>query len=426
MKKYSIGQKISAEQAMAISIEEAKKGLGWVSPNPPVGCTIVDKNHCFLSSAYHKAYGKDHAEIEALKKIKDKKKLIGAHLYVTLEPCNHKGKTPPCTQTLIKHSFDTIYYGQKDLNPKVNGKGLKEIKSKGIKIKKYKSFEKNIQDLYRIFNYNMIHKKSFISLKVASTLDGMMALSDGSSQWISSQSSRDYVSTLRAHHDAVLIGVGTFLEDNPKLNIRNPFFHKKHNHVVILDPHGDCLDLLEDSKIAQCRESSKIIVVTKQSFFDKKAAACKKTKKKNDRLQQPFSCKELPLHKKINPRCEQKKIACAQQSLEKIKLLTCDWDISKNQFDLSDLKSILYLSANLNSVLVEGGAHTFSCFVSQEEANLLYQFVNPSLVGGVNGLSWLQALKISRLDQKKELNLLEFYQLDEDILFKMKFKKQEL
>ena len=369
---YSVGQKLSAKQAMSLSIEEAKKGLPWVSPNPPVGCVILDKDHKLLASAYHQSFGKDHAEISALKKIKNKKLLKGAYLYVTLEPCSHKGKTPPCVNTLNKYAWNTIYYGQKDPNSKVNGKGIKKLQVKKIKIKKYNGFNKEIEDLYRVFNYNHQEKKAFVSLKVASTLDGMMALDDGSSQWISSKASRDHVSFLRACHDSVLIGVGTFLEDNPRLNIRKAGLSKKKNTVVILDPQGDCLDLLKKSQLSQVRDLSKIIVITKNIK-----------------------------HKKIRTIC-------------------CPWKDSENQFDLESLKSLLY-KEGLSSVLVEGGSNTFSSFVSQEQANVLYQFLNPSLVGGLRGLSWLESLEIENLKSKKPLKLIDSCQFEEDLLLKMIF-----
>lgn len=375
MKKYIIGQKISSQEAMELSIEEAKKGLAWVSPNPPVGCVIVDKTHKILSYAHHKKFGQAHAEINALKKIKNKKQLEGASLYVTLEPCTHQGKTPACTDTLKKYSFKKIYYGQKDLNPKVCGQGIKKLQSQKISCKKYSFFQKEIEDLYRIFNYNMTHKKTFISLKVASTLDGMMALSDGSSQWISCEASRDYVAKLRAYHDGVLIGVGTFLEDNPRLNIRKTPFQKKQNYVVILDPQGASLNLMKQSQLIKHRSLSKIIVVTKN----------------------------------------------IKQKSKGIQILKAPWNPAQKEFDLNQLKSILYQDYGLSSLLVEGGSYTFSSFVSQDQAQLLYQFLSPSLLGSFQALSWLEQLKTFDMKSKKRLKLLDYKQIDQDLLVKLMF-----
>ncbi len=378
MERKLIGKKFSSKAAMHLSIEEAKKGKGWVSPNPPVGCVILDKNQCFLSSAYHKAYGKHHAEMEALKKIKNKKSLKGAHVYVTLEPCAHYGKTPPCVEALIKYPLSSVHYGQKDCNPKTRGLGIKKLKDKGIATKKYTYFKNSIKDLYEVFNYNKIQQKTFVSLKVATSLDGMIGLQDGSSQWITSQSARDYVSVLRAHNDAVLIGVGTFLEDNPKLNSRKPPFHRKKNKVVILDPSGHSLDLLEKSNLSKVRSLSHIIVVTK----DKPSVGKRK-----------------------------------------MKVIRCLWNASKNQFDLKKLKSILYLEFGIGSVLVEGGANTFSSFLEQEEAEILYQFLSPCILGGEQGISWSEQLKIADLRKKKVVQLVDHFYKEKDLFLKFSFSK---
>ena len=364
--------------AMSLSIEEAKKGRGWVSPNPPVGCVILDKNQCLLSSAYHSAYGKAHAEIEALKKVKDKKQLKGAHIYVTLEPCAHYGKTSPCVETLIQYPLSSVHYGQEDCNPKTKGLGIEKLKSKGIATKKYTFFKDSIKDLYEVFNYNMNKQESFVSLKVATSLDGKIGLIDGSSQWISSPPARDYVSFLRAYNDAVLIGVRTFLEDNPKLNSRKPPFHRKKNKIVILDPEARSLHLLEQSHLLQVRPFSNVIVVTKN--------------------------KSKPLKTKV-------------------KLVQCPWKPFENQFDLKKLKSILYLDFGICSLLVEGGAATFSAFLEQEEAGSLYQFLSPCIIGGRRGLSWSEKLKTINLSQKKVVKLVNHVSIGTDLLFKFSLSK---
>ena len=370
-----IGQKLTSQEAMNLSIEEAKKGRAWVSPNPPVGCVILDKNKCFLSTGYHTSYGKAHAEIEALKKIKDKKKLKGAYVYVTLEPCAHHGKTSPCVDALIKYPLDTVYYGQQDCNLKTKGLGLKKLKSKGIKTKKYTLFLQDIEDLYKEFCYNHAYQKTFVSLKVATSLDGKMGLVDGSSQWISSQASRDYVSHLRAYHDAVLIGLRTFLEDNPRLNSRKAPFNTRKNKVILLDPKGRSFSLLKSSQLAQVRPLSNIIVVTSP-----------KTK---------ISSKE-------------------------IQSITCPIKSFTRQFDLQELKSILYLKYGISSLLVEGGAFTFSSFLEQKAAGCLYQFLSPCILGK-NGISWSQELKIKNLKQKQVLQLRHSTSKDADLLLKYLF-----
>ena len=253
---------ISPEQAMETSLQEAYKGLGAVSPNPPVGCVIVDKNHKFLAKAYHKKFGGPHAEVLAINKVKDKSRLKGASIYVTLEPCAHFGKTPPCSPLLARYKLKSLFYGLKDPNPKTFGKGLRILKAKNIVTKKYSSYGEELKRLYEPFSFLMKHQAPYVSLKIASTLDGMIAFKDKGGESITGKSSKDYLAFLRACHDAVLIGAQTFLTDNPRLNSRqSSLFKNKINSVIILDPEGKTINKIEKSHLAKLRPLSRIIVV---------------------------------------------------------------------------------------------------------------------------------------------------------------------
>ena len=371
------GKKLSPKESFSLALKEARKGEGFITPNPPVGAVFLDKEEIFLSSGYHKAYGKPHAEQDALKKIKDKKKLKDGHLYVTLEPCSHFGKTPPCTEDLIKLSLNSITYGMKDSNPLMQGKSLKLLESKGIKIKPSPYFKEEVKELYVKYQYGHKYKKPFVALKVATTLDGIIALNKGSSQWISSKKSRDHVSYLRACYDGVLIGVGTFLEDNPKLNSRIPPFHNKKNKVVILDPAGRSLDLITKSSLAQVRPMSHITVCVDAHLSLKKY---------------PFKVLKASL-------------------------------LKNGVFNLSLLLSSLYEEGSLSSLLVEGGAHTFSSFVEQDEAQKLYQFLSPSLAGSRYGKSFLESFSVENLGQI-HFSSPEFFKIGKDFLFKGFFSKK--
>ena len=147
-----VGQRLSSESAMKLALQEAEKGRGFVSPNPPVGCVILDRNHRFLSTGFHESYGTEHAEIVALNKIKKKELLNKAFVYVTLEPCAHFGKTPPCVETLAQYPLSRVVYGMKDPNPKTNGMGIERLNRQGIQTEPFSTFEREVKKLYEVFS----------------------------------------------------------------------------------------------------------------------------------------------------------------------------------------------------------------------------------------------------------------------------------
>ena len=371
--KKQLKKKLSNKEAMALAIEEAEKGIGFVSPNPPVGCVILNKNNEWLSSGFYSHYGAVHAEISALNKIKNKKDLRGAHIFTTLEPCFHFGQNPPCVNSLIKYPWDSLTYGIEDPNPKTNRKSIKKLKSKGFKVKKTAYFGKHLQRLYEAFTVNMRQNRAFFALKTASSLDGVMALHSGESQWITNKSSRDFASHLRVCFDAVLIGIETFLEDNPRLNCRKKAFEKIKNKVCLLDPSGRSLKLISKSRLAKVRPLENIFVITKPSF-------------KNKKEKPPF------------------------------KLISCPLlNTPPSSFDLWHLSQKLY-KENICSVLIEGGAKTLSGFLEQKACQRLYHFISPCLLGGKKGRHWTEQLAISSLKNRKVLHSQERFFFDEDIL----------
>ena len=368
--KNFLNKELSEKEAMELAIKEAEKGQGFVSPNPPVGCVILNKDNKFLSSGFYSHYGAVHAEISALNKIKDKKVLKGAQLFVTLEPCSHFGQNPPCVDSLLKWPFSSVIYGIEDPNPKVKGQGLKKLQKKGIKVKPSSCLQNSLRRLYEGFSLNMKEKRTFFALKVASSLDGVCALSHGESQWITGEESRNYVFHLRACFDAVLIGVSTFLEDNPRLNCRKKGFEKTSNRVCILDSSGRSLKLISQSKLASVRPIENIFVITNQ-FVDTK--------------NYPF------------------------------KVLRTSLNLHKDQFDLKHLSFQLY-QEKICSLLIEGGVRTFSSFLEQNAAQRLYHFINPCLLGGLKGRHWTENLFIKSLNFKKTLKSTEILFFGEDLL----------
>ena len=213
---------INYEKYMKLCIRLAKKAAGKTSPNPMVGCIVLDKNDEIISTGYHKKYGQFHAEREALNKIK---KGEGYTLVVNLEPCCHYGKTPPCTDIIIEKGIKKVVYGMKDPNPLVAGKGLEILKNNGIKIVG-PVLENESKELNEIFIKNKTKNLPFIALKIATTIDGKIATHSGDSKWITSEKARSAGKRLRKRYDAILTSSSTVLSDNPEM---------KHKNKIILD-----------------------------------------------------------------------------------------------------------------------------------------------------------------------------------------------
>jgi len=202
---------------MSRALELARRGTGTVSPNPRVGAVLVKEGE-IIGEGYHTCYGAPHAEAEALSNCKASS-AQGSTLYVTLEPCSHTGKTPPCAETLIRAGVRRVVVGVQDPNPKVNGKGIERLKQAGVSVE-VGCLAEACHELNETFFHYIVHKRPFVTLKLAATLDGRIAAPDGNSRWISCEESRHFVHTLRAESDGVLVGARTVLQDDPELTVR--------------------------------------------------------------------------------------------------------------------------------------------------------------------------------------------------------------
>lgn len=201
---------------MKLALEQAQLGRGKVSPNPLVGCVIV-KEDKVIATGYHREFGEPHAEVEAISKVDGD--LKGCTVYVTLEPCTHHGKTPPCADLLIEKRPDRVVIAIEDPNPIVKGNGVSALEGNGIETI-VGILEEEAQKLNRVFITNMNEKRPFITAKFAMTMDGFMAQRDHESKWISCEESRTDVHKFRSEVDAILVGSGTVRQDNPMLNVR--------------------------------------------------------------------------------------------------------------------------------------------------------------------------------------------------------------
>jgi len=207
------------ELFMNRAFELAKKGIGYVSPNPLVGCVIVHENR-IIGEGWHQKYGEAHAEVNAINSVEDRLVLKDSTIYVNLEPCSHFGKTPPCAELLIIHQLKRVVVANKDPFPLVNGGGIEKLKRAGIDVEDEFLAKEGATVNRRFFTFQT-KKRPYIILKWAQTADGFIARENYNSKWISNEYSRKLVHKWRAEEDAILVGKNTVKYDNPSLNVRD-------------------------------------------------------------------------------------------------------------------------------------------------------------------------------------------------------------
>ena len=356
---------LNDEYYMKMALRLAQRGLGKTSPNPMVGALIV-KNGKVIGQGYHKRFGGPHAEINAIREAKDD--LNGATLYVTLEPCCHKGKkTPPCLDTLLKYNWKRVVIGTVDPNPRVNGKSIDILKRKGIETK-VGVLQEECQRLNEAYFKYIQTGIPFVTLKFAQTLDGRIATSSGESRRRSSEPSLKWAHRLRSLHDAILVGVGTVLKDDPQLTVR---LVKGRNPLRIVADSRLRIPL--SSKILKDLEiAPTVIAATSQAD-----------------IEQTFAL-----------------------SVMGIEVLTIEED-SEGTVDLKDLLRKLG-DKNISSVLVEGGATTITSFIRQGLADKVIAIVAPKIMGkGVEVVGDLGILKVGRA---LKLSFDKVYRRGEDLI----------
>ena len=243
------------EKYMRMAIELAKKGAGAVNPNPMVGAVVV-KNGKVIGEGYHKLFGGPHAEVYALEDAG--KEAEGAEIYVTLEPCSHYGKTPPCAKKIIDMGIKKCFIGSSDPNPKVAGKGVAMLKEAGIEVVE-NVLKKECDEINQVFFKYIKTRIPYLFIKCGITLDGKIALSNGISKWITNRIAREKVQFYRNKFMGIMVGINTVLTDNPSLTARvengvNPF-------RIIVDP---CLKIDENYKVVKNNEDEKTVVITSQ------------------------------------------------------------------------------------------------------------------------------------------------------------------
>ncbi|MFU8859322.1 MAG: bifunctional diaminohydroxyphosphoribosylaminopyrimidine deaminase/5-amino-6-(5-phosphoribosylamino)uracil reductase RibD [Cyclonatronaceae bacterium] len=359
---------------MKKALRLAQKGAGYVSPNPMVGCIIVSADGKVIGKGYHERYGKAHAEINALNSVKDHAALKGATLYVSLEPCSHQGKTPPCAVALSKLPLKRVVTAMIDPNPAVSGRGLNILEQAGIRTETG-LLEQEAENLNEAFIHYIRYNKPFVTLKIAQTLDGYIAAPDGNSEWISGEESRRLVHTWRSRYDAVLVGRNTALLDNPRLTVRL-IEGRQPKRIVIDGP----LSLPRNLNLFTDQFEEKTIVITyNREKYNETADPLLKM------LQPNYFRGETHLVARLNGHC--------------------DLD---HAFDL-------LAESGISSILVEGGRDLSSALIAGNMVDKLHIFIAPKLLGG--GTRSVMNLGIDRMQEVLALQNTSWEQSGSDILF---------
>lgn len=255
---------MAEEQFMKRAIELAKQGAGWTAPNPLVGAVVV-KDGRVIGEGYHRKYGELHAERNALAACSEDP--AGATLYVTLEPCCHYGKTPPCTEIIIEKKIANVVIGSRDPNPKVAGKGARILREHGIEV--VEDYMREACDaLNPVFFHYITTKTPYVVLKFAMTLDGKIATRTGASKWITGEAARNHVHRLRGRYAGILAGIGTVLADDPMLNCRIDGAHQPLR--IILDSH---LRIPMGSRLVRSAKEYPLLIVCNESNRDREEGA---------------------------------------------------------------------------------------------------------------------------------------------------------
>ena len=254
------------EKYMRRAIELAKKGSGHVNPNPLVGAVIVRDGE-IIGEGYHECYGQLHAERNAIANAKKRgNSLEGSTIYVTLEPCCHYGKTPPCTEAIIEEKIARVVVGSDDPNPLVSGKGFQMLREKGIEVIPH-FLKEECDAMNHVFFHYIRTGTPYVAMKYAMTMDGKIACYTGDSKWVTGEESRAHVQTLRNHYKGIMAGIGTVLADDPMLNCR--IEGGRDPIRIIADSH---LRIPMDSQLVRTAGQQPLIVACLPDADEEKAA----------------------------------------------------------------------------------------------------------------------------------------------------------
>ena len=350
---------------MLQAIQLAKQGEGWTNPNPMVGAVIV-KNGRIIGKGYHKKCGELHAERNAIASLTESAE--GATIYVTLEPCCHYGKTPPCTEAIIEQKIKRVVIGSRDPNPKVSGKGIKMLQEAGIEV--IEDFMREECDrLNPVFFHYITTKTPYVVMKYAMTLDGKIATKTGESKWITGEAARAEVQHMRHRYMGIMAGIGTVLADDPMLNVRVEGWKSP---IRILCDSGLRIPL--DGQIVKSAGKYRTIVAYADS---------ENTEAKRKRLH------EMGVET----------ICCPDEN---------------NQVDLKKLMRYLG-EEGIDSILLEGGGTLNDSALRAGIVQEVQAFIAPKLFGGMNSKTPVEGIGVRFPSEAVKLKCTDICQIGEDI-----------
>lgn len=374
---------------MRRAIELAKKGGGYVHPNPMVGCVIVNDSE-IIAEGYHEKYGEFHAERNALLHCQSETK--GASLYVTLEPCCHYGKTPPCTEIIIEKGIKKVFVGILDPNPLVAGKGVKILQDAGIEVE-VGLCEDEIRELNKVFLKYITTKRPYVIMKTAMTLDGKIAAYTGDSKWVTNDESRKMVHELRSEFSGVIVGIGTVLADDPMLNVRldgNP-----HQPIrIVVDSN---LRIPVDSQLVKTAKEYRTIIAT----------------------QKPHA--EIAENAEID---DHKLLARKRANLAELGMGIIECQSINNHVDINDLMTKLG-AMGIDSLLLEGGGTINAAFLEAGCVDEVWAFIAPKIIGGEGAKTPVSGKGIEKMSDAIQLQNIDIQNINGDILIKGKICSRE-
>lgn len=374
------------EKYMRRAIELAKKGSGHVNPNPLVGAVIVRDGE-IIGEGYHECYGQLHAERNAIANAKKRgNSLESSTIYVTLEPCCHYGKTPPCTEAIIEEKIARVVVGSDDPNPLVSGKGFQMLREKGIEVIPHFLKEK-CDAMNHVFFHYIRTGTPYVAMKYAMTMDGKIACYTGDSKWVTGEESRAHVQTLRNHYKGIMAGIGTVLADDPMLNCR--IEGGRDPIRIIADSH---LRIPMDSQLVRTAGQQPLIVACLPDADEEKAA----------QLQ--------------------------EKGVEVLRIPgVTTADITEEQKEVISLPVLMKeLGARkIDGILLEGGGQLNESALQAGIVDRIYCYIAPKIFGGAQAKTPVEGQGLTRAADAWQFNRIGMQEFGQDILLEYE-KAQEL